>query len=479
MHIKSSIKKLSRFNEFLLVSYGLVLILGVLILGKYTVYFLLGGAVLPILLYISVNNFSNIILFYIIFIPFIQHFSFYAIKAGEFYITPHMIIQFIILLVVFFKFLLTYKTQQNKLNFVDKLIIFLAVSSIFSLIYPYSLPVDHTKRWLLFYTGIFENITFYFVTLYLLRAEKKFTRRLIISITLSSLSALIIAFLELKGLGFNVISIFLSRMIIGFGFHNTNLFGLYSAIIFPLYFYLLINRKYYSIRIPILISFVVLSLLSILCFNRGTFLVMIIELLLLFRIKETRKIIYLFIFVLLIGAIYYHEIILLYIQRFLAGENEATTSAYIDYSALYRIEAWKLGVYLLFSFPFGLGGGGFLYAWDKFGPYSQINLVSPHQLLLSVGVDYGVLTMIIFIAILITSFCYCNIILKTKIASPSIFQFLKISIIGYVFYGITTGGELSHLSGYIAPNNGYTLILFILLAIISYHHKLILDKNEH
>ena len=453
MYIESSVKTFSRLNELLLITYGLVLVLGILVLGKYAFYFLLGGILLPILLYISVNNFSTIILFYIVFIPFIQHFSFYAIKAGEFYVTPHMIIQFMILCVVFFKFLLTYKTHQNKLTFVDKLIIFLVVSSIFSLIYPYSLPVDHTKRWLLFYTGIFENVTFYFIISFLLRTEKDFTRKVIIAITLSSLSAFIIAFLEIKNLNFSLINIYLSRVLIGFGFHNTNLFGLYSAVLFPIYFFVLTNKKYSNIKRRLFLSFVILSLLSVLCFNRGTFLVIVIELFLLFQIKETRKLVLWFIIAALLILVYFHELVLLYVQRFFAGENEVSASSkYIDLSALYRIEAWKLGVSLLFMFPVGLGAGGFQYAWEKYGHYSQVYLGTPHQLFLSIGVDYGVLTMLIFIIILISVYYYCNSITKIESESNNIFRYLKISIIGFVCYGVTTGGELSHLSGFIAQS---------------------------
>lgn len=458
-------------RELILIGYGLFLIIGILLAGKYTPYFLLAGIILPLLLYNFIENFSNLVLLYIVLLPFIQHFSFYAIKAGEFYITPHMVIQFIILSVVFFNFLYNYRAYQNKPTFFNKLLIALIIASIFSLIYPYSLPVDHTKRWLLFYTGIFENITFYFIILYLLKTEKDFTKKIIISIVISSLSALIIAFIEIRGLGFNLIKIFLARKYIGFGFHNTNLFGLYSALIFPLFFYVLTNKKYSSVRLVSLISFIVLSLLSVLCFNRGTFLVMVIELLFLFYIKANRKIIYLFIFAGLACAVYFHEFILLYIQRFIGGQGATKVNEYIDLSALYRLEAWKLAINLLFLFPFGLGAGGFQYAWERFGPHPEIYLGTPHELFLSIGVDYGIISMIIFIAILITSYYYCGVISKTKDDPASIFKYFRISLIGFVCYGVTTGGELSHLSGFIAPNNGYTLLLFVLFAIIIFHYR--------
>ena len=479
MQIKSINKKYPyEIKDVALIFYGVVLLLGTIILDRYSAYVLLGGIIFPIVLYIAVSNFKYLILSYIVLIPFIQHFSYYAIKAGEFFVTPHMIIQFIILLAVFFSFLSTYKFNRNELKFLDKLIILLAISTIFSLIYPYTLPIDHTKRWLLFYTGIFENTTFYFIILYMLRNEKDFTDKLIIAISLSVLSASIIAFMEIKSLNFNLINLFLARMHIGFGFHNTNLFGLYSALIFPLYFFVLTNKKFSHLKIPLVISFVILSILSILCFNRGTFLIIVIQLFLLYRMKNNRKIIYVFVLACIVMAVYYNEILLLYIQKFLAGKNEATTSAYLDYSALYRLEGWKLGSQLLFVYPLGLGGGGFLYAWEKFGPAPSFFLPSPHQLFLSVGVSYGVLSMIIFIIILITSYSYCNKMAKSQHDAPNVFNYLKISIIGFVGYGVTTGGELSHLTGFITPNNGYTLLLFTLIAVISYHRVMFSSGNE-
>jgi hypothetical protein len=205
-----------------------------------------------------------------------------------------------------------------------------------------------------------------------------------------------------------------------------------------------------------------------LTFNRGTFLVITIELFFLFFIKQNRKIIYLSITAAILGAIYFNELILLYLQRFI-GSDQETTRAYIDLSSLYRIEAWKLGISLLFLFPFGLGAGGFQFAWERFGPYPQIYLGTPHQLFLSIGVDYGTLSMIVFILILIVSYYYSHFMSKNTSEQNNLFRYLKISLIGYVCYGITTGGELSHLSGFTAPNNGYSLLLFTLLAIISFH----------
>jgi hypothetical protein len=56
---------------------------------------------------------------------------------------------------------------------------------------------------------------------------------------------------------------------------------------------------------------------------------------------------------------------------------------------------------------------------------------------------------------------------KDNIKDNDMFKYFKISIIGFVLYGLITDGELSHLTGTIVPNNGYNIFLFTLLAIIS------------
>jgi O-antigen ligase len=122
---------------------------------------------------------------------------------------------------------------------------------------------------------------------------------------------------------------------------------------------------------------------------------------------------------------------------------------------------------LLWKYPFGVGPGGFQNVWERFGPYPNVYLGTPHQLFLSVGVDYGLMALLVFGAVLAYAFYSLNKIHKTHAADVSLARILKISVIGYVVYGMITDGELSHLSGFTFPNNGYTLILFSVLAMAS------------
>ncbi|MGE5859879.1 MAG: hypothetical protein ACM34J_04965, partial [Ignavibacteria bacterium] len=66
---------------------------------------------------------------------------------------------------------------------------------------------------------------------------------------------------------------------------------------------------------------------------------------------------------------------------------------------------------------------------------------------------------------LIISYLYCSRINKST--GQVIFRYIKISIVGFVLYGLITDGELSHLTGSVNPNNGYNIFFFTLVAIIS------------
>jgi O-antigen ligase len=207
----------------------------------------------------------------------------------------------------------------------------------------------------------------------------------------------------------------------------------------------------------------------VLTFNRGTFLVLGLQFFLLYFIPETRKKILIIVTLGLIGVIYFNKLVFLYLDRFIGGQGSEAAQKLIDKSAYYRFEAWAVGVKMLFLYPLGIGAGGFQYGWEKYGSDPKFYLGTPHQLFLTIGVDYGLPALIVFITILVTAITYSNKLSKTiEEKGTSIFKFLTISLISYVAYGMVTVGELSHLTGFMAPNNGYTIVLMCVLAIISF-----------
>ncbi|MGA9408339.1 MAG: O-antigen ligase family protein [Bacteroidota bacterium] len=444
------------------------------LLGTYSLLVIVAVILLPLLVYFFFSDGSQLVLAYLALLPIIQHLSTHAvIEAGDFFVTPHMVFQLLILIVAMNSFIHTYDGRKNRqLNDLDKSLLLFVVLTFFSLIYGYALPVNHEKRWLLFYTGIFETSTFYAIVVYLVSRREDLTRKILIAFAISSFSAALVAFQELNQVGYSFVDIFVARMRIGFGFHNTNLFGIYSAILFPVVFYSIVSPKFRRYRLVLGLSFILLTGLSLLCFNRGTFIVLAVELFLLYFIRENRKVIHWFMFLMLSIVVYFNHFLLFYLFRFFGGEASAATP-YLDTSALYRYEAWKVGLKLLYLYPFGVGAGGFQYVWQIYGRFPTLYLGTPHELFLSIGVDYGVLAMITFIVMLVIAFIYSDKLSKEASGNPDFefFKYVKVSIVGFIIYGMLTDGELSHLSGFITPNNGYTLSLFALLAVISVYSR--------
>jgi hypothetical protein len=425
--------------------------------------------ILPFLAYFVTAYTHFAVLIYIGFLPLIQHISYMSFaEIGGFLITPHMIIQFILTLALLVKYAKDYDGIPGEgLNLLDKFFILLTVFPLLSLIFSYGLPINQGKKWLLFYTGILETISFYFIIKYYLKQYDEFKKYLILAFLFTSFTSLVVALVEFNYIGFNIVKIYISRMRFGYGYHNINLYGIQSAVLFPIAFYALISEEFKKYRIFAYASFIILTVLSILCFNRGTFIVMAIELFFMFFYKSNRKAIYVFLLIAVLAGIYFSDLLILYFSRFVGGKGASKNNPLLDASALYRIEAWKLGLNLLWKYPFGVGPGGFQNVWERFGPYPNVYLGTPHQLFLSVGVDYGLMALLVFGAVLAYAFYSLNKIHKTHAADVSLARILKISVIGYVVYGMITDGELSHLSGFTFPNNGYTLILFSVLAMAS------------
>ena len=435
-------------------------------------YFILLFPIAPILLFVLIDKTEFAFLIYISLMPLLQHFSILNVSAGNFLITPDIVIHLLILIVVINKFIFSYKPEsKRRLNLYDKLLLLFFLLSIFSLISASAYPTDQAKRILLYYTGIFQPISFYFIALYLLSHYESYLDKFILSLLLVPLFSTIVAVLELKSIGLNLVGIYFARTHIGFGFHNTNLFGLETALLFPIFFFALSSNIFRNYKLLIWLSFILLTILSALTLNRGTFIVIIVYLIIFAFKKENRKIVLGF-FLLSIPLIYkFSNLISIYINRFLGGSAHGSNIA-LDESALYRLEVWKVGLKAIVNYPLGLGGNGFEMAWRKYGIDPTMFWSSPHQILLHIAIDYGLPALVIFIFMYYKFFRAAVSLQNLKFNDYSnLFFYIKISLVGYLIHGFLTGGELSHLSGAILPTNGYTYLLMALLAIISYCYK--------
>ncbi len=188
---------------------------------------------LPVLLFVLINKLDYALLIYVAISPIIQHYSIYTIALGDFRISPDIIIHLFLLVASINHFLYSYNTYTKRgLSLLDKTLLVFVLLSIFSLIAASYFPINHSKRILLYYTGIFQPITFYFIILYFLSRVPNFSKKLILAVTLTATFAAIVAFIELKEIGLGLVNLFLARNKIGFGYHNTNLFGMHAALIF-------------------------------------------------------------------------------------------------------------------------------------------------------------------------------------------------------------------------------------------------------
>ena len=453
-----------------IIVYVLLLAVLVILRPNQFLYFAVLFPLLPVLLFILINKLEYSILIYIAISPLIQHYSFVHVALGDFTITPDMVIHLVLLIASVNHFLFSYNAQIKRgLLLQDKVLIIFVVLSVFSLIAASYFPINHSKRILLYYTGIVQPVTFYFIIIYFLAKVPNFTQKLILAITLTASAAAVIAYIELIEIGSSLINIYLSRNEIGFGYHNTNLFGMHVALVFPIYFYALKSDDFKKQKPLLWLNFILISVLSVLTLNRGTFVVLAVYLFLLFWKKENRKIVIGFIIVGAMSAIYFIDLLVLYVNRFVGGGEQV--KFLMDQSALYRLEVWRVAIEAISRYPLGMGGIGYQYAWDKFGIEPGLNFVTPHQIILYIAVDYGIPALLAFIFLFIIVFKSISVLSKADvIAHSKLFYYIKIAFIGYFIHGFLTGGEFSHLSGNIFPTNGYSYILMILLAIVSFQY---------
>ena len=454
-----------------------------LINPSYFIYFSFLLPIIPILFYFLINKIEFSFLLYIVFLPVIQHFSLKAISIGDFKITPDIVIHFVLMMSLLYHFIHSYEPLRvRKLILQDKLVLLFVLFSIFSLISGSEFPINHEKRILLYYTGIVQPISFYFALLFFLNRVPDFSKKLLLALALTSFFSGIIAFYEIKMVGFSIINIFLSRMHIGFGYHNANLFGLQVALVFPIIIYLIKSVEFKKYKPILWSSFCILTTLAILTLNRGTFVVLIFNLIVLFWKKENRLIVFGLLIIGIIMSIYFSDLLMLYINRFVTTNSGNKSGFLADESAMFRFEVWRVGIQTILQHPFGVGGNGFNYMWERLSIAPQLYFGTPHQIFLYIGVDYGLPALIIFLALIVIIFKNISVLSKSQeFNEHNLFFYLRISLIGYLIHGFLTGGEFSHLWGNVLPNNGFTYILMIVLAIVSHYSQILKSqiKNEH
>jgi O-antigen ligase len=145
----------------------------------------------------------------------------------------------------------------------------------------------------------------------------------------------------------------------------------------------------------------------------------------------------------------------------------------VDMSTLARIEGWRVSFPMMLKYPFGVGGACFPYIWVKMSKYCTFFLSCSHHLFLSIGTEFGVIPLILFIFIVLIYLYKCiYVVRRSKDKDLSSLSFaLLIGIMAYISYGIISEGQLAHLTSWREPIHSHSVMLFSLLSIISFLYR--------
>ncbi|SJZ63933.1 O-antigen ligase like membrane protein [Clostridium tetani] len=257
-----------------------------------------------------------------------------------------------------------------------------------------------------------------------------------------------------------------NRMFLTFGFHNVNIFAGILISILPLLLEMILYKKNSKKeKLFLYLSFLNYSLAILISFSRGAWLCYLIVLFISLISKKYKKII----FAMLIPGVILAKPAFSYII------NRGTTTSFLNNeSAVARMQSIFTDLIIMKNYPFGIGGGNFSEAYKKFSfqgyllmpenirfnsTAAHYPLEHAHNLLLQIGVEFGLIAAIVFIFIIIN---------RLKFAKSN-FQYNRgalNSVIIYSIFSLVTGNEFNH-KGVITG----TLVIFIVFGIIELSYK--------
>mgnify|MGYP000957846402 CR=1 FL=1 len=295
----------------------------------------------------------------------------------------------------------------------------------------------------------------------------KFDRRdkkaLVYSFAISLNLSCLYGVMQILGIGFNISAIKEARESLTFGYHNGNIFVNIALMIFPLLLNELLYEKNKLIEKAFLMLSIMLQVISIfLTFSRGAWLGIAISCALILISKKYK---YIFIAATILGLIS-----LPYVLPKILGRGDTSLNFLQITSNTARVLSIITSKEVIKNNLLGVGFGNFnnYYRENVADAYLSINaevrkyMVAPlysmehaHNFFLNIGVEIGVISLIAIILIFIDR-------IKECIKDYSFNRGIFISIILFVFIGLTTGIELNH-KGVITN----TYILWILFSMLS------------
>lgn len=287
------------------------------------------------------------------------------------------------------------------------------------------------------------------------------------SVNLSCLYGMV----QLLGIGFDLETIKNSRDALSFGYHNGNIFVNIALMVFPLLMnYLLYEKTSRKEKVFLILSLGLQALSIFLTFSRGAWLGLAICV---FLILISKKYKYICISLVIIGLVASP-----FVLPKILGRGDSSAHFLENTSNTARILAAMTSKDIMKNNLFGVGYGNFnsYYRANAANSYLgfdeglRVNVITPlytmehaHNFFLNIGVEGGIISLILMVLI------FANRI-KETIKSYSINRGIFVSIMLFLFIGLTTGIVLNHKG--VVTN---TYIMWILFAMINLKSE---EKNK-
>jgi O-antigen ligase len=310
------------------------------------------------------------------------------------------------------------------------------------------------------YIGVFAPIMIMLCTITYFEKEDKYLifYSFIVAIDFSCLYG----FFQIFSRGFSLSSIKTNKIYLTFGYNNVNIFAGILVSVLPLLIEMILYKKNSKLeKIFLYPSFILYSIAALITFSRGAWLCYIGVIFLSLLSKRYRKIL----IVLLVPAIFVAKPVFHYII-----DRGTSTSFLHNESAVARLQSIFTDLNIMKNYPFGIGGGNFAEAYNKFcfqgylsmpenirfnATAAHYTLENAHNLLLQIGVEFGIVSAIIFVVIVLNRLKVC---LKNIEYCRGVFN----SVIIYSMFSLITGNEFDH-KGVITG----TIIAFVMFGVIS------------
>lgn len=331
--------------------------------------------------------------------------------------------------------------------------------------------------------GIIEPIMLFLLILLSLKKESEVKEYLMVICIFMALTLLggIIQTVQVGGFNVRLVANYRGFKNVNFYYFHMNLFVLVPLLVFPLGIACinLVKGYYKKILLFTLLLGIIISIFFTL--TRGAWFAFLLECLLLFILyKQSRKYLIslsmgiIFTFLILMPKVINILFIRFPAKGLVSNTIQSRFGEAVSGSLESRLKFWAASFKIMKSYPFGLGAYNFDTGWYKFGDLSYCIIVnSAHNLFLCISTEFGILSLLIFLVLIIY---YLRINWKLdKLDENKDIKAIKysifISIIVFIFYAGTAGGALGSVATEIGPINTSTLIIFVLLAIISFLHQ--------